>query len=114
MGMIHAAIIIFAIAAVVGLYLLSQVLQNKKPPIAMALSHGVLAATALILVIIHTLSTGADMIQIIVIFVLAALGGVVLFIRHLTGKSLPRGLAIIHGLLALTGFVFLLAYAFVR
>jgi len=114
MGMIYAAIVIFALAALVGLFLLTQVLQNKKPPIGVAVFHGLLAVVALVLVIIQAVTTGADLVQIIVIFAIAALGGLVLFIRHITGKSLPRALAIIHGLLAVTGFIFLLAYAFAK
>lgn len=112
--MIYASIILFGIAAMVGVYLLTLVLQKKETPKGIVLTHGVLAATALVLLIIHTLNTGADLVQAIVLFIIAALGGVVLFVRDLTGKSLPAGLAVAHGLLAVSGFVFLLIYAFTR
>ena len=110
--MIYTAIALFAVAAMIGLYLLSLVLQTKETPKGLAILHGLLAATALVLLIVHMVKTGADIIQIIILFALAALGGFVLFARDLTGKSLPKSLAIIHGLLAITGFVFLLVYAF--
>lgn len=109
--MIYAAIILFALAAIGGLYLLSFVLQKKPTPKAVVFIHGGLAATALILLIIHTMKTGADLVEVIVIFIIAALGGLILVARDLTGKSLPKGLAIAHGLIAVTGFVFLLVYA---
>ena len=110
MGLIYTAIVLFALAAIGGLYLLSFVLQKKETPKAIVFIHGALAATALVLLIIHTVKTGADLIQVIVLFVIAALGGFVLVIRDLTGKSLPKALAIAHGLIAITGFVFLLLY----
>jgi hypothetical protein len=110
--MIFAAIIIFTIAAMIGLYLLALVLQQKETPKAIALVHGLLAATALVLLIIYTVQTGADLLEAIILFVIAALGGSVLFARDIKGKPLPKWLAIAHGLLAVSGFIFLLIYAF--
>jgi hypothetical protein len=114
MGMIYASVGLFAVAAMIGIYLLTLVLQKKETPKGVAIIHGLLAATALVLVIIHTVQTGADLVQSIVLFIIAALGGIVLFARDITGKSLPKGLAIAHGLLAVTAFVFLLVYAFAK
>jgi hypothetical protein len=114
MGLIYTAIVLFAVAAMIGVYLLSFVLQKKETPKAIAIVHGLLAATALILVIVHTVKTGADLIQVIILFVITALGGIVLFARDITGKSLPKALALAHGLLAVTSFVFLLVYAFMK
>jgi hypothetical protein len=114
MTLIYTSIVLFALAACLGLYLITFVLQQKETPKAIAISHGLLAATALVLLIIHTVQTGADLIQSIVLFVIAALGGTVLFIRDITGKSLPAALAFAHGILAVGGFVFLLIYAVVK
>lgn len=112
MELICTAIGLFAAAALIGLYMLYLVLQKKPVPKGAAITHGLLAATALVLLIVDMIKTGADTVQIVVLFVITALGGVVLFARDLTGRSLPKGLAIIHGLLAVTGFVFLLVYTF--
>ena len=112
MGMIYASIGLFALAAMIGIYLLTLVLQKKETPKGVAIIHGLLAATALIFLIVHTVNTGADLVQVIVLFIIVALGGIVLFMRDITGKSLPKALAIGHGLLAVTAFVFLLVYAF--
>jgi hypothetical protein len=114
MELIYTAIALFGIAALIGIYLITFVLQTKQPPKTAAVIHGLLAATALVLLIVHMVNTGADIIQIIVIFVITALGGIVLFARHLLGKSLPKGLAVIHALFAVTGFIFLLVYAFMK
>jgi hypothetical protein len=48
----------------------------------------------------------------IVLFVMAALGGLVLIYRDMTGKSIPKWLAVGHGLIAVAGFIFLLIYTF--
>jgi hypothetical protein len=45
--MLMISIIIFAFAALLGLYLLSFVLQNKNTPKGVAFTHGPLAALAL-------------------------------------------------------------------
>jgi hypothetical protein len=110
MGLIYTAIILFAVAAMVGIYLLSCVLRGKETPKAFVFLHGALAATALVLLVVHTVKTGADLMQTIVLFALAALGGLVLVTRDLTGKTIPKSLAVVHGLVAVTGFVFLLVY----
>ncbi len=112
MELIYTAIMLFAIAAMIGLYMLILVLQNRPVPKGVAITHGLLAATALILLIVDMVKTGADTVQIVVLFIITALGGIVLFARDVTGHSLPKSLAIVHGLLAVTGFVFLLVYAF--
>jgi hypothetical protein len=57
------------------------------------------------------MQTGADLVQSIVLFIIAALGGITLFIRDITGKVLPVWLAVVHALLAVSGFIFLLIYA---
>jgi hypothetical protein len=114
MGLIYTAIGLFAIAAMIGIYLLTFVLQKKETPKPVAIIHGLLAATALVLLIVHTSKTGADLIQVIVFFIITALGGLVLFVRDIMGKSLPKSLAVIHGLLAVISFIFLLTYTFLK
>ncbi len=48
---------------------------------------------------------------IIIIFVLAALGGSYLLTYILMEKNTPKGIAIIHGLAALTGLILLIIYS---
>lgn len=89
--MLILAIVLFAIAALLGFYLLTFVLQNKNTPKGVAFTHGPLAAMGL-----------------------AALGGFSLIYRDLTGSPLPKWLAIGHGLTALIAFIFLIIFAFVK
>lgn len=112
MEFIYTAIGMFTTAALIGLYMLSLVLQKKPVPKGAAITHGLLAATALVLLVADMIETGADTVQIIGLFAITALGGIVLFARDLTGRSLPKSLAIVHGMLAVTGFIFLLIYTF--
>lgn len=45
-------------------------------------------------------------------FVVAALGGFVMFGREISEKTISKWLAVVHGLIAVTGFVLLLIAAF--
>lgn len=112
MKLVYTAITLFAIAALIGLYLISHVLQRKKPSKTAAVIHGLFAATALVLIIVRAAQVhGGLIVQAIVLFVLAALGGLTLFVRDINGKTLPGWLAIVHALIAVSGFVFLVVYA---
>jgi hypothetical protein len=112
MELLYSSMVLFGLAALIGVYLISFVLQNKLPPKSVALVHGAVAATALVLLIVYIYNTGADLIQAVVLFVIVALGGIALFVRHLMGKSLPKWLAITHASLAVISFIVLLAYTF--
>jgi hypothetical protein len=111
MNTLYLIIALFALGAIIGMYLLSLVLQKKETPKAVAFIHGAFVAVALILLIIYN-SQHPGLIESIVLFVIAALGGLVLIIRDLTNKPLPKWLAIVHGLVAVLGFIFLLVFAF--
>ena len=112
--MLMTAILFFALAALLGLYLLSFVLQNKNTPKGVAFTHGPLAAAGLIILIIYAFFHHPSPIVSIILFVLAALGGVMLIWRDLTGKSVPKWMAIGHGLTAIVGFIFLIIFTFFK
>lgn len=112
--MLLTAIVCFALAAILGLYLLSFVLQNKNTPKGIAFIHGPVAVVGLILLIIYAFFNSPSPIVSIVLFVLAAMGGLMLIYRDLTGKSVPKWLAIGHGLIAVAAFIFLIAFTFFK
>ncbi|MGZ3932742.1 MAG: hypothetical protein ACXVP0_15855, partial [Bacteroidia bacterium] len=66
----------------------------------------------LILLIYFAMNHSPGLIQSLVLFVLAALGGLVLITKDINGKPVPKWLAIAHGLVATTGFIFLLIFTF--
>ena len=102
-------IILFAIAAVVGITLIIPILKGEKPSRTNVFVHGGVAATALVMLIIKYLEDRAAVPQIsVILFVVAALGGIVLFTRDMQKKGLPPGLALIHAGVAVTAFLILL------
>lgn len=112
--MLIIAIIFFALAAFLGLFLLFYVLTNKNTPKGVAFIHGPLAAIGLVILIIYAFLNQSSPMVSIILFVLAALGGMTLIYRDLSGKPLPKWLAIGHALTAIVGFIFLIIFTFFR
>jgi hypothetical protein len=113
MNTIYLVISLFALGAIIGMYLLALVLQKKETPKFVAFIHGAFVAAALILLIVYN-SSHPGFMESIVLFIIAALGGLVLITRDLTGKPIPRWLAVVHGLVAVAGFIFLLVDVFIN
>ena len=102
-------IILFAIAAVVGITLIVPVIKGEKPARTNVFVHGAVAATALVMLIIKYLDGRSSALQVsVILFVVAALGGLVLFTRDLQQKSLPPALALLHAGVAVAAFLILL------
>lgn len=109
--MILTALILFALAAVGGLYLATRHLSAQAPSIGVAVVHGLLAAGGLVVLIITLLGAtrvGGLQWTALALFVVAALGGFVLFAQHLREKTLPSGLIYVHGGAAVIAFILLL------
>src|SRR6266568_6098877 len=108
--MLEVAAVLFALAALAGIILAALHLKTKGAPIPLAVIHGLLAAAGLVLLIIGvTQMASAGLAGVaLVIFVIAALGGFVLFAMHLKKKRLPGGLIFLHGLAAVVAFLLLL------
>jgi hypothetical protein len=104
------ALIVFAIAAAGGLLLAFLRVTNKPLPLPVALLHGALAATGLVLLAVAAFGAGGPERARLALglFVLAALGGFVLFSFHLRKKQLPMGIMVIHALVAVAAFLILL------
>lgn len=110
------AIVLFALAAVVGLAMALAHVRGQTPPRAVsAVLHGLFAASGLVILLIAvaTAGTGGGAGLALGLFLLAALGGFTLLSFHLRGRPLPGGLIAGHGLLAVAAFVVLLAAVFV-
>jgi hypothetical protein len=110
--MLITAICFFALAALLGVYLLSFVLQDKSTPKGVALTHGPIAAIGLIILIIYAILNNPSPYISIILFVLAAAGGAILIYRDITGKKIPYWMAIGHGFTAIAGFIFLIIFTF--
>lgn len=107
------ALVLFAIAAIGGLVLAGMRMSGREvPPTSIALIHGLFAAAGLVTLIVSVLqaaSAGTAGVA-LAIFLVAAVGGFVLFSFHLRKRALPIPLVVIHGLVAVTAFVVLLAW----
>lgn len=109
--MIYAALVFFILAACLGLYLFSYVVQKKETPKAIAFIHGPLAATGLVLLILYFCWYNPKPVAALIVFLLAALGGLVLILRDIMGKSLPWWMALGHGLVGAAGIALLIVFA---
>jgi hypothetical protein len=111
-----AAAVVLGLAALGGMALAAIRLGGTpRPPTWMALGHGAVAATGLVLLIIAAMNPGIPrMAQVALgVFVLAALGGLAMFLGfHLKQKPLPVALVLGHGLIAVTAYVLLLIVVF--
>jgi hypothetical protein len=101
---------LFALGALLGMYLLAMILQNKETPKFITFLHGLFAAVALIILIIYAVNHGPGLTESIILFVMAAIGGFILVYRDITAKKIPKWLAVAHGLLAVSGFTMLLVF----
>jgi hypothetical protein len=103
--MLLNSIILFGIAAVSGVIL---AFRNERPMI-LSVVHGLVAATGLVFLVLAVLNGQGGILSIsaLVLLVVVALGGFILFSFHLRGKLLPKGLIYTHGLLAVVAEVLL-------
>ncbi len=108
--MLILSVILFAVAALGGLVLGVLGLRQRDLPMWLSLIHGVVAAAGLITLILGVVQGNAGSLVIIslILFLIAALGGFVLFSYHLRKKPHPKGLIVIHALVAVIAFVLLL------
>lgn len=111
-GITIIILILFTVALLLGMYLLSFVVRNKETPKSIAFLHGIVAAIALVMLIIYSVNTNEKVMASTILFVFAAIGGIFFFIKDITGKHLPKWLAIAHGITAEAAFVILLFYVF--
>ena len=107
--MVGYAVVLFLIAAVGGLYMAARIFGGAVPPMAVALLHGPLAATGLVLAIMAAMA--ADAVPLVkygagILFV-AALGGFFLLSFHLRKAPHPKAVVVLHALLAVTGVALL-------
>lgn len=97
---------LFAVAAVIGVYMASRVFRGNMAPWAAGLLHALLAAAGLVLLAAGYLNGSLAQMAAIALGVLtlAALGGFFLGSFHLRKQVAPKAVVVIHALLAVTGF----------
>lgn len=110
--MLTIAIFLFVIAAAFGVILLTRVLGNKTTPKPVALIHGTLAVMALLITITYYVTGHHSTLVLtsIILFALAAVGGVIMFTLDISNKQIPKVIAVIHPLVAVTALVLLVVH----
>jgi hypothetical protein len=109
--MLITALIVFAIAAMGGLFLASRVLRGHLAPWAISILHALLGASGLTLLILTVVQGGASarVTAALAILILAALGGFFLASLHLRGRVAPKAVVFVHAGVAVAGFLTLLS-----
>lgn len=103
------ALIFFAVAAMIGLWL--AVMYNKgKLSLKGAYLHGLFGAAGLICLAVAVVQGTASSLGIValVIFIITTFGGAVLFLNHLKKAQLPKPIIIVHSAAAVIAFLLLL------
>ncbi len=108
--MFQYAVMLFAAAAVIGLWMAVQHFRGRTPPPAgVAILHGLLAVSGVITLLlgVREIGTGTTHTWALGLFVVAALGGLYLVSHHMRQKALPNGVIIVHALVAVVAFLVL-------
>ena len=106
--MLVITLIVFLIGAAFGIFLLRCILKNKNTPKPLAIVHGSFGVCGILLLLGYTLFISHHAIISLILFILAAIGGYVLFWRDITGKPLPHAFIFGHALLAIVALGFLI------
>ena len=112
--MLYLSVILFALAAVLGVVILISWLKNKEASGAVIYSHGAVAAVALVILIIFGINNPRDFPKgSIILFTIAAVAGFYMFYMDRIKKINPLALAFVHGLVAVSAFILLLVFILV-
>jgi glucose uptake protein GlcU len=109
--MFNYAVLLIALGAVVGLYMAAQHFKGRTPPKpGVAILHGLLAVSGVtvLLLAVWEIGFGTAHTWALVLFGIAALGGLFLVSHHMRQRPLPNGVIVIHGLVAAIAFLVLL------
>jgi hypothetical protein len=110
--MLVFSIVLFVLAALLGLTVAVALLKKKKTSEPIAFLHGLLGASGLVLLILHAVRNPDQFLTIaIVLLVIAALGGAVLLANDLRKKPGPAFLIVVHALAAVAAVVLVLIVA---
>jgi hypothetical protein len=103
------SIVLFALAAAGGLTIVAFYKRGKLS-LPLALVHGALAASGLVVLIIAAAQGQTTTLGNVALggFVVAALGGLYLIYSHLTSNKLPKPVIGIHAAVAVISFLLLL------
>ena len=110
--MMKTALVLLTITALGGIVMaVIRLGRNANPPSWLAMLHGLLAGSALTLLLYAYCTVGLPALAgwALLLFVLAALGGVYLNLGyHAKALALPKSIVVVHAVIAVVGYVMLL------
>lgn len=110
---LRTSAILLAIAAAGGLTMAGiRFAGDRQPSVALAMLHGFLAAAAITLLLYAAATVGLPRTALaaLVLFLIAGVGGVTLNLNYQwKQRLLPKWLIVVHAIVAVVGFVLLLA-----
>jgi hypothetical protein len=110
--MLIAALVIFGLAALLGLTVAIQILKKRETSKGVAVTHGIFGAAGLVVLLVYALKNPQTLLTTaIVLLVIAALGGAIVFANDLRKKPGPVALVVIHALVAVAAVVIVLLVA---
>src|SRR5512134_3419813 len=109
--MLVGAIVAFVLAAGGGLIMLTMLLKDRQPPRIITVVHGLAALTGIGLLVAYIVNSIGDRpTTSLIIFIIAALGGLTILALDLQKRRIPRGLLVLHPLIAAIGLVLLIIF----
>lgn len=110
--MLKTTIVLFVLAALLGLTVAVQILKKQPTSKGAVITHGAFGAVGLIALIFHAVNNPNRLLTTaIILIVVAALGGLALFVNDLRGKVGPLGLVVFHALVAAVAVALVLVVA---
>ncbi len=109
--MLNISILIFAIAALGGVFLASRVFAGQLAPWVVSIVHALLGAAGLVTLILVVMGDSGNgrLTAALGLLVVAALGGFYLASIHAKGTVAPKAIVIVHAGVAVAGFLTLLS-----
>lgn len=106
------AIFIFTVAVAFGLIILGAVVKNKPTPKLTVFTHGFCALLALFILLVEVYNGNTDTLLVIstILFSVAALDGLTMFVIDMRRRPLPKTLVVVHPLLGITALIVLIIY----
>lgn len=115
-GLLQTSVVLFLLAALGGVVMAGIRFGGRRnPPVWLAMAHGGLAVAgvALLAYAVVALSVPAMAMWSLLLFLVAAGGGTILFLSYEWKRELlPSWLVVVHAVVAVVGFVLLLVAAY--
>ena len=108
--MLTVLLILFLVVMLAGTGLAVVERRGRKLPLKVSATHGVLGLLAIVLLITQALAhPGNYPVNFsILVFMITALGGLLLFAFRASKQNLPLGVVLLHALFAVAGLLFLI------